>query len=111
MSGRLSLNRDSASFERRLSVHVHPYRLSAAARTVSAGNDHSLQIPFYNSAQIAEATLSVSYDGQPVSNGSKMLPSATSKQPEVKYKGTETYTLMLIDPDVPSAAKPINRNL
>lgn len=92
-------------------MHVHLFRLSTAVRTFFAEHGQNVRISSDNTAQIAGTTLSVSYDGQLVSNGSKTLPSATSKQPDVSYKGSETYTLMLIDPDVPSPQKPIYRNL
>lgn len=55
--------------------------------------------------------LQVSYNGHKLSNGSDITPSTASDPPKVEFEGSETYTLMLIDPDVPSPRKPVNRNL
>lgn len=62
-------------------------------------------------ASTSEMTLKISYHGQAISNGSELTPSSASNLPEVEFGGSETYTLMLIDPDAPSPEKPVNKDL
>ena len=53
----------------------------------------------------------VSYQGHRVVNGSELPVAHVETAPEVAYQGSETYTLMLLDPDAPSHERPENRNL
>ena len=55
--------------------------------------------------------LTVSYHNHKVVNGSELSVHHVKKAPKIAYKGSETYTLMLLDPDVPSHEQPENRNL
>lgn len=87
-----------------------PCRLSTAV-WVPADITQSLQHVAQSTSFKTNVELSVSYNGYVVKNGSEMLPSAASKQPHVSYTGSDTYTLMLLDPDAPAPDKPINRNL
>ena len=61
--------------------------------------------------QISDLNLKVSYNGNAVSNGTKLLPSHAQKAPTVEFEGEHTYTLLLVDPDVPSREDPKMRNL
>jgi len=86
--------------------HVHIGRLCAPAQQQFWGQ-HLSGRPDVFSAM----SLQISYKGHTVNNGSELSPSYASEVPEVNFDGAETYTLMLIDPDVPSPKKPVNRNL
>ncbi|CAK0782803.1 hypothetical protein CVIRNUC_005998 [Coccomyxa viridis] len=53
-----------------------------------------------------KASLKVSYDGKAVNNGEMLTPSETQDEPAIDIKGSETYTLVMVDPDAPSPDNP-----
>lgn len=87
-----------------------PCRLCTAVR-VPAVIAQSLRRTAQSTGHKTNVELTVSYSGHTVENGSNLLPSAASKQPHVSYTASETYALMLLDPDAPAPDKPMNRNL
>jgi len=60
---------------------------------------------------ITNVKLKISYKGHAIKNGSELTPSQASDPPEVEFDGSQTYSLMLVDPDVPSPQKPTNKDL
>ncbi len=60
---------------------------------------------------VPNVKLEISYKGHAIKNGSELTPSQASDPPEVEFDGSQTYSLMLVDPDVPSPQKPTKKDL
>ncbi|CAL5220222.1 g2198 [Coccomyxa viridis] len=72
----------------------------------TSGISDTTVVPEVVSKVTEKAILTVNYNGRPISNGEELTPSETQEELEIDIKGSETYTLVMVDPDAPSPDAP-----
>ncbi len=80
-------------------------------RGAAPAQERNWVVRFTSQFAIANVKLNISYKGHAIKNGSELTPSQASDPPGVEFDGSQTYSLMLVDPDVPSPQKPTNKDL